>query len=127
MTEDILFDNIYVGHSAEDAKRLAAETFDIKHPLEEAADKAADVAEEEKEEGTADVDWKVDPIAFIRQKVFSFIELAKVDPVLAFKSKPETAGAIIVAVFTLFGMLGTVIGVVGGQQKPAPKVSSFSP
>ncbi|KAF6748416.1 Calreticulin family-domain-containing protein [Ephemerocybe angulata] len=27
MTEDILFDNIYVGHSVEDAKKLAAETF----------------------------------------------------------------------------------------------------
>jgi len=38
MTEDILFDNIYVGHSVDDAKALAAETFDIKHSLEKVAD-----------------------------------------------------------------------------------------
>ena len=37
MTEDILFDNIYVGHSEEDAKAFAAETFDVKKPLEESA------------------------------------------------------------------------------------------
>ena len=33
MTEDILFDNLYVGHSVEDAKKLAAETFEVKKPL----------------------------------------------------------------------------------------------
>ena len=38
MTEDILFDNIYVGHSAPDAKKLAAETFHIKHKAESAAE-----------------------------------------------------------------------------------------
>jgi hypothetical protein len=122
MTEDILFGNIYVGHSVEDAKQLAAETFDVKHALEEAADKPADLGDTHDDE---EVNWKADPIAFIRQKVFTFIELAKIDPVLALKTKPETAGAIIVAIFTVFGMLGTVIGVVGGQQKPAPKVSRY--
>jgi hypothetical protein len=29
MTEDILFDNVYLGHSLEDAKALAAETFNV--------------------------------------------------------------------------------------------------
>jgi U5 small nuclear ribonucleoprotein component len=29
MTEDILFDNLYVGRSVDDAKAFAAETFDI--------------------------------------------------------------------------------------------------
>ena len=39
MQNDILFDNIYIGHSVEDAQKLKAETWDIKHPIE--------VAEEE--------------------------------------------------------------------------------
>ena len=33
MTENIMFDNIYVGHSVDDAKKLAAETFDINEGL----------------------------------------------------------------------------------------------
>ena len=117
MTEDILFSNIYVGHSIADAKKLAAETFDIKHPLETAKAKEDIKTPEE----TA-VSWKEDPVAFIREKVFSFIELAKIDPVLAFKSKPETGAALTGALLTLFGMLGAVFGLVGGQQKPVTKV-----
>jgi hypothetical protein len=117
MTEDILFSNIYVGHSVADAKKLAAETFDVKHPLETAKEK-----EDTKVPDETPVDWKEDPVAFIREKVFSFIELAKIDPVLAFKSKPETGAALTGALLTLFGMLGAVFGLVGGQQKPVTKV-----
>ena len=31
---DILFDNIYIGHSVEDANKFKVETFDVKKPLE---------------------------------------------------------------------------------------------
>jgi hypothetical protein len=122
MTEDILFDNIYVGHSVADAKALAAETFDVKHPLEEAQTKEDKPKFDDDEVIT---DWKEDPVAFIREKVFSFIELAKIDPVLAFKSKPETGAALTGALLTLFGMLGAVFGLVGGQQKPVTKVGAI--
>jgi hypothetical protein len=118
MTSDILFSNIYVGHSIDDAKKLAAETFDVKHPIETAKPKDEDI----KFDDETQVDWKEDPVAFIREKVFSFVELAKVDPVLAFKTKPETGAALAGALFTLFGMLGAVFGLVGGQQKPVTKV-----
>lgn len=119
MTEDILFSNIYVGHSVEDAKKLAAETFDVKHPLETAKSKEKD---DVKTPDETPVDWKEDPVAFIREKVFSFIELARIDPVLAFKTKPETGAALTGALLTLFGMLGAVFGLVGAQQKPVTKV-----
>ncbi|KAF8167548.1 Calreticulin family-domain-containing protein [Crassisporium funariophilum] len=114
MTEDILFDNIYVGHSVEDAKKLAAETFEIKKPLEVAADKP-DVAEDEDDE---QISFKDDPISFIRTRVLAFIEAAKVDPLQAFKTQPETGAALAGALFTLFGMLGALVSIIGGAQKP---------
>jgi calnexin len=35
MDKDILFDNIYIGHSVEDAAKFAQETFHEKHPIEQ--------------------------------------------------------------------------------------------
>ncbi|ESK96243.1 calnexin [Moniliophthora roreri MCA 2997] len=119
MTEDILFDNIYIGHSVDDAKALATETFDIKKPLESSASKSTTDDDDEEDE----VSWKEDPITFIRQKVFSFIDLAKLDPVLAFKTHPETGAALATALLTVFGMLGAVTGLVGGSSKPVTKSS----
>ena len=117
MTEDILFDNIYVGHSLADAKALAVETFEIKKRLEVEADKAADPLDDD------DVpSWKQDPVAFIRYKALVFLELAQVDPVLALKTHPETGAAFAGAVFTLFGMIGALFGLIGAQQKPITKV-----
>ncbi|KAI0323071.1 Calreticulin family-domain-containing protein [Amylostereum chailletii] len=120
MTEDILFDNIYVGHSVEDAKALAAETFDVKKPLEKDAAKAK--VDKEDEEATVG-SFTENPVEFTRQKVLAFIALAQVDPLTAFKTHPETGGALAVGVLTLFGMLGMIFGLVGSQQKPAAKSS----
>jgi hypothetical protein len=119
MTEDILFSNIYVGHSIDDAKTLAAETFDIKHPLEKATEKAAvpDYDEELDEPSFAE-----NPVEFLRNKAFKFIALARVDPVTAFKTHPETGVALAGALLTFFGMLGALFGLVGSQQKTVTKV-----
>ena len=116
-----MFDNMYVGHSVEDAKKLATETFDVTHALETA--KAKEEQSKAEFSSTTPVEWKEDPVAFIREKVFSFIDVAKVDPMLAFKSQPETGAALTGALLTLFGMLGAVFGLVGGNQKPVTKVS----
>ena len=113
MTEDILFDNLYVGHSAEDAKKFAAETFEIKKPLEVAADKP--LADDDDDET---VSFRDDPVGFIRTRVISFVEAAKADPLEAFKSQPETAVALLGTLFTLFGMFGALISIIGGAQKP---------
>lgn len=114
MTEDILFDNIYVGHSPEDAKAFAAETFEVKKPLEVAADKPLASDDEDEEKPL----FKDDPIVWIRSKVQSFVEAAKVDPLDAFKTQPETGAALVGALFTLFGMLGALFGIIGGASKP---------
>lgn len=116
MTEDILFDNLYVGHSVEDAKKLAAETFDIKKPLEVAIDKADEPVIED--EDVEQIVFKEDPIGFLRQKVLTFVDAAKADPVSAFKSHPETGAAFAAVLFTLFGMIGAQIGLLGSQQTP---------
>jgi hypothetical protein len=120
MTEDILFDNIYVGHSVDDAKALAAETFDIKHALEKAADKAAFPGEDEEE--LDEVTFTENPVDFLRNKAFKFIALARTDPVAAWKTQPETGVALVGALLTFFGMLGALFGLVGSQQKSVVKV-----
>jgi hypothetical protein len=120
MTEDIFFDNIYIGHSIEDAKALAAETFDIKHALEEAANKV-DIPDADEDELDG-VTFVQNPVEFLRNKAFKFIELARVDPVTAFKTQPETGFALFATLFTFLGMLGALFGLVGSQQKPVTKV-----
>ncbi|KXN85686.1 hypothetical protein AN958_10869 [Leucoagaricus sp. SymC.cos] len=113
MTEDILFNNLYVGHSVQDAKELAAETFEVKKPLERKADEPEGVNEDDDE-----VSLKDDPIGFIRNKVLNFVDHVKEDPVDAFKSQPETGAALLVALATIFGMLGGFLGFGGSSQKP---------
>lgn len=122
MTEDILFDNIYIGHSVEDAKALAAETFDVKKPLEVAEAKPKTKPADEDEE---EIVFAEDPIGFVRQRVLNFIELAQIDPVEAFKSQPETGAGLALAFVTLISMIVTVFGLVGTQQKPITKVCSI--
>lgn len=120
MTEDILFDNIYVGHSVDDAKALAAATFEVKKTLETASQKKE--MEEEDEEETPS--FKEDPVQFIRSKILTFVDAAKIDPLAAFKTQPETGAALAVALFTIFGMIGATLGLIGPQQKPITKVCS---
>ena len=69
MQNDILFDNIYIGHSIEEARKFAEETFFEKHPIEqliELAEKPNEVTEDELREAVAKY-WVVDEIrpAFI--------------------------------------------------------------
>jgi 116 kDa U5 small nuclear ribonucleoprotein component len=119
MTEDILFDNIYVGHSIDDAKAFAAETFDIKHPLEKATEKAA---LPDDDQDVDELTFAENPVEFLRNKAFMFIALARLDPVTAFKTHPETGVALVGALLTFFGMLGALFGLVGSQQKSVTKV-----
>ncbi|KAF9817963.1 hypothetical protein IEO21_03038 [Rhodonia placenta] len=118
MTEDILFDNIYIGHSLEDAKVLKAETFDVKKPLEEAQSKAKKPEPLDDEE---ELTFWEDPIEFLRTKAFKFVDLAQLDPILAVKTQPEVGAVLALAVVTLFGMLGMAFGLIGGSQKPVTK------
>ncbi|KAJ6061635.1 uncharacterized protein N7446_005755 [Penicillium canescens] len=115
MQSDILFDNIYIGHSVEDAEKLRKETFDVKFPVEEAEEEASKPKPEVKEDGTT-VTFKEDPVTFVRQKVNHFVELAKEDPVNAVKALPEVAGGLGALLLT---MILIIVGAIGASS-PAP-------
>ncbi|KXG53132.1 Concanavalin A-like lectin/glucanase, subgroup [Penicillium griseofulvum] len=115
MQNDILFDNIYVGHSVEDAEKLRKETFDVKYPIEEAEEEATKPKPEVNEEGTT-VTFQEDPVTFVRQKVNHFVELAKEDPINAAKTLPEVAGGLGALLLT---MILIVVGAISSST-PAP-------
>jgi len=70
-----------------------------------------------------EVTFTENPIEFLRNKAFKFIELARVDPIAAWKTQPETGVALVGAILTFFGMLGALFGLVGSQQKTVTKPS----
>lgn len=136
MTEDIMFDNIYVGHSVEDAKKLAEETWYVKHKVEKAvkdaeaaekkakADSEAKAAKVSTAEGLQEVlaKLKEDPAGFVREKVMDFVEEVQEDgPVAALKANPQVGGAILASLLTLFGAFAAILGLVGSSAQPVVK------
>lgn len=111
MDEDILFDNIYVGTSEEDAKKFAQETFKIKSPLEVKTEEKDNKDESASSGGLLDK---------FRTQLFEFIEIAKVSPVEAIKTEPVVAGTLASGVFGLLALSGLVGSLIGGSSaKPA--------
>jgi len=136
MTEDIMFDNIYIGHSPEDAKALAAETFHVKEAAEKVkkqveeaertAKAKADADKAAAEAGETFVDMlmklKEDPIGYVRERALDFIEDVQVSgPVEAFKAKPQVGGTILAILLTLIGSLAAIGGLVGSSSQPVSK------
>lgn len=114
MQNDILFDNIYIGHSIEDAAAFREETFVVKKAIEVAEEEASKPKPEKK--AATDVTFKEDPVAFIRQKVDLFVSLAKQDPIEAVKTVPEVAGGLgAILLATILFIFGAI-----GASSPAP-------
>lgn len=101
MQNDILFDNIYIGHSAADAEKLREETFAPKVAAEKAEEEANAPKPEELPKALDDIVFKEDPVGFVKQRLTYFVDAARRDPVEAVKSAPEVAGALglVVALF----------------------------
>lgn len=117
MQANILFDNIYVGHSIEDAEKLKAETFDIKKPIEDKAEEADKPKPEEIQKNPLSLSFKDDPVTYIKERSAYFIEAVKQDPLEAVKAMPDIAGGIAAILVTL---LAIVIGSIGaGASSPA--------
>ena len=114
-----LFDNIYIGHSVEDAQKLKQETWDIKHESESAEkEEERKKAEAEKPKSPLDLSFKDDPVGYIKSKTETFLTIAKQDPITAVKAVPEVAGAAGVLLVTILAVL---LGGIGGASK-SPKV-----
>lgn len=109
MQNDILFDNIYIGHSIEDAEKLKAETYDVKNKIETAEEEASKPKEAETPKSPMDLKFMDDPVHYVREKLDLFITIAKGDPVQAIKFMPEVAGAIgTIAALVLAIVIGLV-------------------
>ncbi|PYH42070.1 calnexin [Aspergillus saccharolyticus JOP 1030-1] len=118
MQNDILFDNIYIGHSEEDAEQLRKETFDIKHPIELAEEEANKPKPEEKVTEPS-VSFKENPVAHVREKVDRFVGLVKQDPISAVKQVPDVAGGLAAVLVT---MILLIVGAVGASSPAAAPV-----
>lgn len=113
MNENILFDNIYIGHDVEQAKAFQKETFDIKKPQEEKAEKAAQGTSQDKK-SPLDLAFLADPVHYVKEKVALFVELVQRNPVDAIKFVPEVAGAI------GLGLLAILVAIFAGSSAAAP-------
>lgn len=109
MQSDILFDNIYIGHSVEDAAAFRAETYDIKRPVEDAEDEKTRPKPGDKPDSPSGLSFKEDPVTFVKEKVDLFLTIAKSDPLEAIKFVPEVGytlvGVLVVAILATVGAL----------------------
>jgi calnexin len=123
MQNNIMFDNIYIGHSVEDAEKFAAETFQLKHAVEQ----ALELAEKPKEEGNKkpkspnDLVFMDDPVHYVKEKLDLFLTIARNDPIQAAKFVPEAAAGIAVVALTIVAILVGLIGMGGAAAAPAVK------
>ena len=119
MQSDILFDNIYIGHSIQEATKFKNETFDIKHKVEKAEEDATKPKPSDLPTPETESSFKEDPIGYIREKVDLFYDIAKNDPVQAVKMLPEVAGGIGALIVTVIALLVAIIGL--GSKGVPPK------
>jgi calnexin len=120
MQSDILFDNIYIGHSIEDAQKFADETFFEKHPIEQLLElESKPKADEKKARSPSDLVFMDDPVHYIREKLDLFFTIAQNDPIQAIKFVPEAAGGLAAVAVTL---IAVIVGVISMSGSPPPQV-----
>lgn len=118
MQKDILFDNIYIGHSVEDAAALREETWDIKRPVETAEDAALRPKLDEKNKSPMNLSFKDEPLKYVKEKLELFVTIAKRDPMEAVRFLPEVVGAIGISVVALLAILVAALGI--GKSSATP-------
>lgn len=121
MQNDILFDNIYIGHSIEDAEKLKTETYDIKRPIEDAEDQASKPKSSDPPKSPLDLKFLDDPLLYIREKVEIFLTIAKDDPIQAVKFVPEVAGGAGVLAVTIIAIVVGIFSSKGATPPPQVK------
>ncbi|RCI14602.1 hypothetical protein L249_6835 [Ophiocordyceps polyrhachis-furcata BCC 54312] len=117
MQNDILFDNIYIGHSIADADKLAAETWAIKHPAETKQADADKPKDEDKPHSPSDLKFLDDPVVYVKEKLDLFMTIARTDPLEAVKFVPEVAGSIAAVALTMILLVVSLVS--KGASSPA--------
>lgn len=122
MDEDILFDNIYIGHDAEEAREFSRETFDVKKAIEEGDEKKED--ESKKKENDKKLNAAKSPkdkvVDFLKDQeavLKDFIASVREDPVEAVKEQPNVAGVIAIGFFSVLTLFGSLLSGGGSQAK----------
>lgn len=128
MQSDILFDNIYIGHSVEDAEKLAQETFFEKHPIEQLLELESKpkLDESTPPRSPSDLVFMDDPVHYIREKLDLFFTIAQNDPIQAIKFVPEAAGGLAAVAFTLIAVIFGVVSMSGSSAPPKVKKAAQS-
>lgn len=126
MQNNILFDNIFIGHSLADAEAFADETFHEKHPYEQLLEIEERTKSNPGDSNASNLKFTGDPLSYIRQKLELFINTAKKDPVQAVKSVPEVAGSIVALLLTLTIITLSLFSSNPSAEKKSTNVSKVS-
>lgn len=123
MQNDILFDNIYIGHSIEDAEKFAQETFHEKHPIEQLLELESKPKVDDKPapKSPSDLVFMDDPVLYIKEKLDLFFTIAQNDPIQAIKFVPEAAGGLAAVAITILALIVGVVSMSGSTPPPAVK------
>lgn len=123
MQNDILFDNIYIGHSIEDAEKFADQTFNEKHPIEQLLELESKpkVEDKPKPKSPSDLVFLDDPVHYIKEKLDLFFTIAQNDPIQAIKFVPEAAGGLAAVAITILAIIIGVVSASGSTPPPTVK------
>lgn len=128
MQNDILFDNIYIGHSVEAAEQVGNETFIPKQAIELAEEKAnaPEPLKKDKQYESAMDYFRDDPVGYVKTVARMFILNFSVDPQATIKNQPVVAlvasSALFISGMIAFIILRAVLSVIfGGKKVPAKK------
>ncbi|KAF3059829.1 Calnexin like protein [Daldinia childiae] len=123
MQNDILFDNIYIGHSEADADKFAQETFFKKVAIEKALEEAEKPKADDSPKSPSDLKFLDDPVLYVKEKLDLFITIAANDPIQAIKFVPEVPSAI-VAILALVGTIVSFLFLGGSAPEPVKKAAA---
>jgi calnexin len=119
MQKDILFDNIYIGHSVADAQSLAAETWEIKYKAEKEQEELASPTPKSEDKASKNEESIVQ---FLMRQSREFITVAREDPMQAMTSYPLIVSGLAGVVGVSFGLMLIIMGLMHGD--PESKRSS---
>lgn len=118
MQNEILFDNIYIGHSVKDAEALQKETFDIKNAIEKQEEESSKPKTPERPKSPNDLVFMDDPVLYVREKVELFLTIAQRSPLEAAKFVPEVAAGMAAIAVTIVALLASAAGL-GAAKAPS--------
>lgn len=125
MQNDILFDNIYIGHSIAAAEQVGNDTFLPKYEIEQAEEKASapEPLKQDKHYDSAMDYFRDDPVGYVQAVARMFILNFSVDPQATIQNQPIVAmiaaSGLFISGMLAFVILKTIFSLFLGGSKPA--------